>query len=321
MMLSRLILSFFLVHAKAFDSWKKLWSPVETTQRVLNNTEADMLLELIQLTQTIATGYDVVLTNGALLGALRHHDLTPWDDDVDVGIIIQNSKDILKLHDMFDHYINTTTHPKYGRLGKTQRNLAPYCWRKQCTLKDPPPSGRPFLGVFRMYFLTPTRSKWIYTVNCSPKHPMEPHCPRYPLIEIFLLQWKKEKLRTVVGWNLVPPLTKDEVYPLRPVYFHGKLIPTFQKPYAYVMKQYHFHNSSLELFQCVSGTNHRTSARIHPPIDQPCSTLLHHYPFVRFRNRSVEIAYFKETPVSIFHLDTFQGERLNIDTFNNQHSI
>jgi hypothetical protein len=304
-----------LFQAVAFESWKKLWNPVESPiKRVLNAQEADMLLELIQLTQTIATGYDVVLTDGALLGALRHHDFTPWDDDVDLGIIIKNPDDILKLHDRFDQYTNTTSHHKYGRLGKTQRNLSPYCWRKQCKLKDPPPLGRPFLGVFRLYFLTDTRSRWIYTVNCSKKHPMEPQCPRYPLIEIFLLQWKKEQLSTVVGWKTVP-LSKAEVYPLRPVYFHGKLIPTFQNPYAFIMKKYKFANASLERFQCTSGTNHRTSSPMRPKINQPCSDLFHLFPFVRVRNRSVEVAFQGDRPVSMFSLDTFNGARIDKEHF------
>jgi hypothetical protein len=300
-----------------------------------------MVLALVRaaLDASAGIGVPAFVADGGVIGGLRHHDFTPWDDDIDVSLFVQDplagqgrtpadadahAAEIRRVHAAFDRQFNNTVHPRFGRMMKTAMSEAPWCYYKHyknnnCVregglMETTHRYGRPFAGVFRIYFLENTRrSRWRYGSGVRPNGEQwgcvgsgykgeGPKCPRFPIVEVFLwapalnatirtgrMKQHGPAFRPVPGFfgALPKALVGDLARPPRQMLFHGHLLPVFSDAVGYLRHRYDLNASGLEHGVCVSGTNHKSSGHRGMPLrePQPCNDLWNVVPFVRVRHQ------------------------------------
>jgi phosphorylcholine metabolism protein LicD len=59
-----------------------------------------MLVKVVRLLEEHHISYFIV--GGTLLGAVRHQGMIPWDDDIDLGVFLEDRENILSLKDDFN---------------------------------------------------------------------------------------------------------------------------------------------------------------------------------------------------------------------------
>ena len=69
------------------------------------NNDVELKKKLIDMLKwfhnfCVANNIRYYVLGGTMLGAVRHHGIIPWDDDIDVGVV---SDDYLKLEGLFSH--------------------------------------------------------------------------------------------------------------------------------------------------------------------------------------------------------------------------
>jgi phosphorylcholine metabolism protein LicD len=171
-----------------------------------------MLNDLDKLLNTKHIGYWI--DGGTLLGAIRHQDIIPWDDDADIVILAENEAKFLQLKpDLF--------RMGYG-LSKT--------W---CGYKIFPLNGRTIKYWNR---------NWQWSDNSQDIKHDEKFDYKFPFIDVILIRrynniyhYDNEKVRRV--W---PNYYYDEndVYPLKRYAFHNFELTGPNNPLPYLYRAY-----------------------------------------------------------------------------------
>ena len=166
-----------------------LWNSSSLIPRALTSCEHDIAMRLLMVIERICRKNEItfMLTDGSLLGSLRHHDIIPWDDDIDIMIPFTQSK-------LFVDLIlqNNQTLVQFHKLSNSKKKKEYY----KIFFKNTPSAGGyswnfPFIDIF-VYMQNKThiwqmgdpdtavRSKYIFPLAMRPFGQLWLPAPRKP---------------------------------------------------------------------------------------------------------------------------------------------
>jgi phosphorylcholine metabolism protein LicD len=75
------------------------FSIIETpfTQTALSSQEHHLLLSILQRIDSLMKEVPYFLIGGSLMGAIRYGNRMPWDDDIDIGVFLENIEQVVDL--------------------------------------------------------------------------------------------------------------------------------------------------------------------------------------------------------------------------------
>lgn len=234
---------------------KQKYNPEGSVLRKMQLRMLDMLLFLDGVCRELNIEY--MLDGGNLIGAIRHGGFVPWDDDIDV---LMHPRDIKKLRD----YLKQHPHPQYVlqyhqtdrgyyRIGsdvlrdtKSEylqdthvHNMRKYRGA-QIDIFGFEPNTNCFIqkiGHAIFYVLISHnygKSRWIIDMNYWIIYYLI-----YPILSVLKKIFGKKNIYShSLGYDVIIPVEKDLIYPLKPIMFEGHEFMSLAKPHEYLTKIY-----------------------------------------------------------------------------------
>ncbi|XP_013386528.1 uncharacterized protein LOC106156013 [Lingula anatina] len=107
-------------------------NPLFYFQQQVSQSEKELLMEMLAVLDRACSKHNItyLLYGGSLLGSYRHHDLIPWDDDVDLLFNIQEKAILFKALSQFapEYYVNKAG-PRLKFFSKNSNFTTKYSWR------------------------------------------------------------------------------------------------------------------------------------------------------------------------------------------------
>ncbi len=114
------------------------WKSSPRLGRRMTPCEHNLVMRLLMIIERICRKHQItfMLSDGSLLGAWRHHDVIPWDDDLDIMIPIQDKnrfiKLISKMNETLAQYYTLSNRKRkreyYKIFFKNTPSAGPYSW-------------------------------------------------------------------------------------------------------------------------------------------------------------------------------------------------
>ncbi len=122
------------------------WNSSPVLPRRITPCEHSLIMRLLMIIERICRKHQItfMLGDGTLLGSLRHHDIVPWDDDIDIMISIQDQTRFTNIIEQMNQ-----TLIQYRIVVYTKQNKKYY----KIFFKNTPQAGKyrwgfPFIDVF-----------------------------------------------------------------------------------------------------------------------------------------------------------------------------
>jgi len=119
----------------------------QNTLKKLQNVVHEMLDDFVLICEE--NGFTYYLSQGTLLGAVRHKGFIPWDDDIDIGM---PRNDYEKFLDLFEKNIETNYYVLSYRHAKDPRYqykpFAKFCKKGTILAEDNIQNGKTYCGIF-----------------------------------------------------------------------------------------------------------------------------------------------------------------------------
>lgn len=221
-----------------------------------------VLLEMVQVIDQICVKHDIpyFLNGGSALGAVRHQGFIPWDDDLDIGMMLSDYKRFIEAlkQDLPDDYCFQCfdTHKEYNVLipGMKIRKKNTYLEEVNSLLKNRcKDSDGIFIDVFVYDYCT--CNKWVdlpYRLACQIMMPILILLDNIGINPVGLKKFfmriarkygeinqNSEYIGFDLTWTFKSPFhpfvfKKEDIYPVQRVPFEGVMLPIAHHPHEYL---------------------------------------------------------------------------------------
>lgn len=221
-----------------------------------------VLLDMIQMIDKICVRHQIpyFLNGGSALGAVRHQGFIPWDDDLDIGMMLEDYKRFIEVlkSDLPEEYCFQCfdTHKEYNVLipGMKIRKKGTYLEEVNSLLKNRcTECDGIFIDVFVYDYCTP--NKWVdlpFRMACQAMMPVLILFDNIGLNPVFLkklfmkiarsygkMNQSSEYIGFDLTWTFKTPFKpfifkKEDLYPTQRVQFETLMLPIANHPHEYL---------------------------------------------------------------------------------------
>ena len=192
-------------------------------RKAVTDEEKEIFFDLLRVIDDVATRHNITyfMSCGTLLGSFRYHDMTPWDDDVDVAMPYEKRATVwMMLNSLGQGYAMNGTYPFQIRFVGSKSRLYSSRWQFRWPLVDIGfyEENRTHIWMTSLYY----DKAIIFPVHRRPLGPVSLNAPRDGLKYLTVTyrdyascissnQWHKNG--EVIPTETVPCSRFNETYP------------------------------------------------------------------------------------------------------------